>query len=307
MNNPATMLQNREYMTRLYRHRSIIALICCVLLLILTFYGIVAGVIRTIEKLGENGFFSFIYFTMIVNTFSAFTAAMMLPFTINGIRKKRFILPRWLAVIHYLATCSIMFMMFFVLAFMSWASPDDAFGGSNLIVHVFSPVLILILFFQMENEHIFSVKDRFLGCTPFVTYLIVYFCKVVLIGRKNGGWPDIYRITRQPVPLPVSVLLLLLLSFGISTAIAICSNALTLRRRDKMFLFWKEDTDPVEIRIEAYGLGRMEGMEGTNDVILVPMDILVYLSEKSRISIDELIKPYVLGFVNGRKEREQKC
>ena len=113
---------------------------------------------------------------------------------------------------------------------MSWANPDGAFGGSNLVTHVFCPLLILISFFQMENGHLLTWKDRLLGLVPFCIYIIVYYIEVVVIGESNGGWQDVYHIIEYISPA-IAIPVLLLLSFGVSTFIALLSNYLTKKRK----------------------------------------------------------------------------
>lgn len=56
--------------------------------------------------------------------------------------------------------------MFFTAAFISWASPDDAFGGPNLFMHVFCPILILVSFFQIKNDRIYTFRDRLPDASP---------------------------------------------------------------------------------------------------------------------------------------------
>ncbi len=305
MRNDQTIKQSRDYLTNLFMRRSVVALCCGVLTLALSFYGIIAGVIRTVEKMGQNGFFSFVFYTMLANTLAAVSVAFMIPYAVEGIWKRRFVLPKWVAVLHYLATSSISIMLVFVLAFISWASPEDAFGGSNLVTHVFCPVLILLSFFQVENGVIYSIKDRFIGCLPSLIYMIVYCVEVCLIGEANGGWPDLYHVQEHMPPL-LAIPAFLLFGFTVCSLIAIVSNRLTKRRRAKMFLNWRADAEPVEVRIEAYGLGRTAGMSGKDRDISIPLDILAYFSEKYHLETDELIKAYIAGFLNGRKERKDK-
>ena len=107
----------REYLTVLLRRRSVIALCCGTITLMLSFYGIIAGVNRTIDVFHENGFTSFVYYTMISNTLAALSVAFVFPYAVEGVRKKRFVLPKWVAVMHYAATTSIAITMLFVLAF----------------------------------------------------------------------------------------------------------------------------------------------------------------------------------------------
>ncbi len=109
----------RESLTILLRRRSVIALCCVILTLILAFYGIIESVNRTITIFHGNGFRSFIYYTMVSNVLAALSAAFVFPFAVEGIRKKRFTIPKWVALMHFIATTSIMVTMVFVFAFIS--------------------------------------------------------------------------------------------------------------------------------------------------------------------------------------------
>ena len=40
-------------------------------------------------------------------------------------------------------------------------------------------------------------------------------------------------------------------------------------------MLWSEDLDPIEVRIEAYGLGRMASQYGEKDSVEIPYDILM--------------------------------
>lgn len=295
----------REHLTILLRRRSVIALSCVILTMLLSFYGIIAGVNRTIDVIHENGFTSFIYYTMLSNTFAEFSAAFVFPYAVEGVRKKRFTLPKWVAEIHYMATVSITITMVFVLAFMSWASPDDAFGGVNLVTHVFCPLIILFSFFQMESDHLFTWKDRLLGVIPFCLYMTVYFIEVVMIGKPNGGWPDIYQITAFTSPC-LAIPLLLLLGLGVSTVIALLSNYFTIKRKRRMYLLWDEDLDPIEARIEAYGLGRRVSQYGEKDNMEIPYDILTYLAERYHLETEDLIRAFNKGLLIGLEERNKQ-
>lgn len=298
MNKKITTSRCREYLTNFYKRRSIIALCSGLFTLILSFYAIIAGVIRTVETLGINGFSSFFYFTMISNTLAAFSVAFVIPFAVDGIKRKNFVLPKWVAEFNYISATSITIMLVFVLFFMSWASPYDAFGGSiNIILHVFCPTFILLSFFQIENKYIYSIKDCFIGCLPFFIYIIIYFIEVVLIGEENGGWKDLYRIQEFTSPL-LAIPLLLLFGFFISWLIAMISNYLTKKREERMFLNWKKDINPLEAKIEAYGLGNMIGQKINEDNMLIPLDILDYLAQKSNTKTEDLIKSYIVGLTN---------
>ena len=293
--------KSRDYLTNFFRRRSIIALCCGICILILSFYGMIAGVIRTITVKGRDGFSAFFYFTRISNLLAMVSVSFLIPFAVEGIRKRRFVLPKWIAVLHYLSATSIAIMMVFVFAFMSWTSPDNAFVGiHNLFLHVICPILILISYFQIENQHQFSLKDCLIGCIPFYLYIVIYVIEVLLIGEENGGWRDLYHIQEYVSPALI-IPLLLLFGFVVSYLVAISSNYLVKKRKEKMFLYWEKDTDSIEAKIEAYGLGNMMSKTKDENDILIPLDILEYLAQKSHLNTDDLIKSYMTGFLNGKK------
>ena len=297
------MIKN-DYVTRLMKRRSVIALCAGILTVILSFYGIIAGVNKTNIELGKNGFLSFIYFTMISNTLAMLSAAFTIPFAVEGIRKKRFTLPRWIALMHYSATVSVTIMLLCVLSFISWVSSDDAFGGANIVTHIFCPALILISFFQIENEYIYTMKNQSLGMIPLCLYIIAYFIEVTLIGEANGGWPDIYHV-KDFLPYYLAIPILFLFGLGTSFVIRIFSNRLTDIRRTNMFSLWKEDAEPSEVCREAYNLGVMIGLKGEKNNLQIPYDVLEYLAKKYGLNVDELTKPFMKGIMTGLKERDK--
>ena len=302
MKQQSSPASGREIMTALFARRSAVALCCCVLTLMLAFYGIISGVLRMVPFF-EDGFYAFIYFTMISNTLAALAMAFVLPSAVEGVRMKRFIVPPWVAVMHHLAATSIAIVTVFVLTFASWSYPELAFGGSGVVNHICSPILILIAFFCTENGYIYTLRDKAFGSVPFWTYGVVYFIEVVLVGEQNGGWPDIYHVVEYFHPA-VALPMLFVYGFLVSCAVASLSNWFTRRRRKAMYACWTDGLDPVEVKTEAYGLGRMTGRTGEKNCIRVPLDILETLAEKYDLEPDDLLRPFMTGMKVGIRERE---
>ena len=71
-------------------------------------------------------------------------------------------------------------------------------------------------------------------------------------------------------------------------------------------MLWRDDLDPVEVRIEAYGFGEMAGQSGEMNRIEIPFDILKYLAEKYHLKTEDLTKPFVKGLLIGLGEKESK-
>ena len=127
----------------------------------------------------------------------------------------------------------------------------------------------------------------------------------MVIGEANGGWPDIYCIREYLSPF-LAVPLMLLFAFGISTAVGLLSNSLTKKRSKKIYMLWQEDLDPIEVRTEAYGLGRMASRQGEKNSVQIPFDILNVLAERFHLETEELMKPFGKGMLIGFRERDDK-
>lgn len=135
-----------------------------------------------------------------------------------------------------------------------------------------------------------------LGIVPCLSYLIVYFIEVVLIGETNGGWPDIYRVSEYSSPA-LAIPGFLLLAFGVSTAVALLSNCLTKKRNKNMYLLWNKDLDPIEVKIEAFGMGSKAAMYSEENNVQIPCDILKDLAEMYHVDAEELMRAFVKGMM----------
>ena len=104
----------------------------------------------------------------------------------------------------------------------------------------------------------------------------------------------------------IAIPMAILLGFGVSTAVALLSNYLTKKRKKKMYMFWSRDLDPVEVRIEAFGIGRMAGSCSEKNSVQIPYDIISFLAERYGLQTEKLMKPFLKGLVtelNDRKDR----
>ncbi len=292
-------VQNRAYMTGIMKRRSIIALCSGILEIIFVFFALLMGFNKE-AAWGGSVFMSYMYFTMISNTIAALSVAFVIPFAVEGIRKKRFLLPRWISVFLFMSATSISIVMLIVVCFLSYTSPEEVFGNGGIYAHFFCPFLTLILFFQIEGGYLYSIRDRILACAPFSIYLILYYIMVDIIGTENGGWEDIYHIIGF-VPTWAGFLIGVTLAYVMSCIISKLSNFLTKKRTEKMFWFWGNDVDPVEAVIEAYGLGTMAANNVDREIIEIPYDILDELAKRYGLERARLIKAFVKGLEAGTK------
>ena len=138
---------------------------------------------------------------------------------------------------------------------------------------------------------------------PVVIYTIVYFFLVVVIGFENGGWNDFYHFTDY-VPVYVSFPVMILLALGISIGILYASNLSLTARIKSLTALWTDEVEPLEVKIEMFGLGRYVGeMEGDSE-IPIPMDIIGMLSDRYGMKIEDLLLPYTKGVSDAFMEKK---
>ena len=297
---------SRTYMINLYRLRSITALTACVLTFACCMYAVAGGLMEDPSVLTpERGNQLFRLFTVNSNFFSAIGASLMIPYAVEGVRKKRFTYPKWIQLIQYSgAICTTLTFLFALFLIMPTRGFALAFTRMNFWLHLVCPLMTLILLFSVEADMRLSLRESLICLIPFFIYASVYLVMVVLIGEANGGWRDIYRLATY-LPPAISAPLMLMLGFGVASGIRAIYNRLADYRQKEMQRLWSEDLSPVEIKIEAYGLGRYTGMHDEDTNIVVPVDIFRKFSERYGVSVDEQARAFAKGVTDGLKERSE--
>ena len=72
----------------------------------------------------------------------------------------------------------------------------DFFANGTFFLHFFTPVIAIysVIWLEESKEKV-TKKSAWLGLIPTVVYSILYCYEVVIVGFKNGGWPDFYGFT----------------------------------------------------------------------------------------------------------------
>ncbi len=299
-NQPAT---SRQYMIALHKWRSGVAFAACTVTLVCAVYAIVAGMLLYTAQ-GYHPSELFRFFTTDANILTAAAAGMIIPFTVEGYRRKQFTYPKWLALVHYAGTICVTLTMVCAVGLISWFDRELAFGGYNIFLHIVCPVMVLVSFFLVESDRKISCKEALLCLLPFAVYAMVYTAEVALIGEQNGGWPDFYQAMVY-MPAGVSFVLLVVAALAVSFGIRKVYNSLTDRRERRMMAHWDPAAAPVEIKIEVFGLGRYRGLHG-DDRAALPLDIFRMLTERYGLTEEELARAYLRGLLDGRAERKER-
>ena len=177
------------------RPRSTVSLIVNLLIAVFTIFS-VGSFFFYFEggALQQRSFRAFRYFTTDSNVLAAAVALCMIPFAIKGLTSGSVTVPRALLVFKYVGCTAVTVTLLTVVLFLGqiYGYPS-MFAGANLFLHLVCPLLCLFAFLFLEGpEGGLTVGEALLGLLPVLLYGILYYVKVVAIGKDAGGWPDFY-------------------------------------------------------------------------------------------------------------------
>ena len=288
----------RVHLINLFKWRSWTALTACLITLFFTSGSVIYAIKTDPLELVRT---QFQWFTVDSNLFMAFATMMIIPFAIEGTKRKRLTYPKWAQRVHYAGVINTTLTMTFVLCFISWYDPELAFGEENFMLHIICPLLVLIAFFMVESPHPLTRIDNLRALTPFMIYAILYLKNVVI----TGEWDDHYMLNTF-LPFYVSAPLVLILVYTIGFLIRTVHNRLLKYREGQMKQIWDQDLDPVSVKIEIYSLGTHAGLYEEKDAMSVPYDILEQVSKRFNIRLEELSRAYNKGVIDGMKQKVEE-
>ena len=285
-------MSRKQYLISLEKSRSVVALVAGVLV----FAGTLLCVFWAIDLYNAE---MLQYFTLLSNLLSATGAAFMIPYAVEGIRKKRFTLPRWVVLFQFSGAVCVSITMVSALALiLPIQGPEHAFSDYNFILHVLTPLATVVLFQCVESGVSLTKREMLLALIPYWLYMLVYLVMVVLLRR----WKDIYSTTVY-LPFWVSALIMLVLGLAVAAVLRLIQNRRARQTRARITRLWDAGLDSVELKIEAFGLGRYMGQHCENE-LAVPLDIFTDMSERSGVPMEELIRAFVRGAADSIAERK---
>lgn len=143
----------------------------------------------------------FRYFTNLSNILVAAASLITLIFNCKNAVKDKYFLPEWVMTLKFAATVSVMLTLITVVVFLSpmmvtkGRSYFILFKNHLFFLHFFTPLIAIISVIFFERAKNFKFRYCLFGILPTVLYSFLYFYMVVIVGRKNGGWPDFYGFT----------------------------------------------------------------------------------------------------------------
>ena len=293
-----------DTLVRKNRIQCICALVACAVVVVCVCIGVTMNLTTLYDQDFDNmGLKTYKMFTVLSNIFCAISSFAIIPYAIDGIRKKEYSLPNWVVIFMMTGTTAVT-LTFLVSLFI--LAPVKGFvlifSGSRFFLHGLCPILNILAFCVFVTSHKITIKESLFSIIPVAIYAIVYFIMVVAIGKVNGGWEDFYGFATRISPW-ISGTLILPLTFGIATLIRLWHNSSFVRRRRneaQIFLDYFEGKQADEILFEM-GKARAR-LQPTGDVIVPTMIVkkIIYFTE-SELGMDDGCKIYLDGYITAVK------
>ena len=289
------------------RRQCQLALISAVVVVVCVFIGITMNLTTLYdENFDHMGIRTFCMFTVNSNILAAIAVSMTIPYTVDGLRKHNYHLPKWVTVFTFAGVTAVT-LTFLISLFI--LSPVKGFrlifSGSRFFLHGVCPILAFVAFCFFMSAQRVSFVDQLIALVPVLIYAVLYYVMVVVIGEENGGWNDFYGFaTRLPLWIPVT--LIMPLTFAISSLIRFLHNRCFRRRTEEEAAYFKETFGKEDIRKAVSAMARLNGSTMKTADVLIPRRVISIMLENNEgdCTLEELCKLYLEEYLEGCKARE---
>ena len=226
---------------KINKMRYISGITICSLVILVTFIALSLS-LSDFFKSGssEAGIGTLKMFTTLSNIVAAFSAAMCLPFQIDGLRRDRYKLPSWIVIVMYVGAVGVFLTFFVAITIISayQGFVKAMFTNAKLFTHTINPLLITLLFVLVISDTRIKFSFSFITLIPVAIYMIIYLIMVIILKE----WNDHYY-TDKYIPWPVSLLLIIAISFGVCQLLRFLHNLTNKRVNQIIEKYYKESPD----------------------------------------------------------------
>ena len=273
----------------------IFSLVSALIVVLCTSTGIVMNLTTLYdENFDHMGIQTFCMFTVLSNLLVAVGMGLVIPYTIDGLRKHYFHLPNWL-IAFLLAGSTSVTLTFLVSLFI--LSPFKGFvlifSGSRFFLHAICPILSFIAFSFFISDHYVTYSECLLALLPVFIYVSLYYLMVVLIGEEKGGWNDFYGLVTY-VPAWIPVILNLPVTFGITCLLRYFHNRSFLRLREVTV---EDEYSEDYLKSEIIYLARQNAADDQpHSDIVIPRRFIKFLIENT--DSDKTVRDACIMYLN---------
>ena len=250
------------------------------------------------ENFDHMGLRTFCMFTVNSNILCAAAMAMVIPYTLDGLRRHDYYLPRWIVNLVYMGVTAVA-LTFLVSLFV--LSPVKGFvlifTGSRFFLHGVCPILAIVSFCFFMSDKRLRFRDTLLAMIPVLIYAILYYVMVAVLGEEKGGWNDFYGfLSRLPHWIPMAAIMPL--TFLIAIGILLLHNRSFDRRKANEAAFFTELFADVDVRKTVAAMARSHSSAKILDIVIPSRIISIMLKyNNSDISLEECCEIYLKEYL----------
>ena len=250
------------------------------------------------ENFDHMGLRTFCMFTVNSNILCAAAMAMVIPYTLDGLRTHNYHMPRWIVDLVYMGVTAVA-LTFLVSLFI--LSPAKGFvlifTGSRFFLHGVCPILAIVAFCFFMSEKRLTIRDSLLALIPVLIYAVVYYVMVAVLGEEKGGWNDFYGfLSRLPHWIPLTAIMPL--TFLIATGIRVLHNRSYDKRKADESAFFSRLFADADVRRIVAAMARSHSSAKILDIVIPSRIITIMLEHsKSDATLEECCEIYLKEYL----------
>ena len=254
------------------------------------------------ENFDHMGIRTFCMFTVNSNILCAAAMAMVIPYTLDGLRTNNYHMPRWIVNLVYMGVTAVA-LTFLISLFI--LSPVKGFllifTGSRFFLHGVCPILAIVAFCFFMSEKRLRLRDSLLALIPVLIYAAVYVVMVVVVGEEKGGWNDFYGfLTRLPMWIPMTAIMPL--TFLIATGIRVLHNRSYDKRKADESAFFSHLFADADVRKIVAAMARSHSSAKILDIVIPSRVINIMLEHsQSDATLEECCEIYLKEYLENSK------
>ena len=254
------------------------------------------------ENFDHMGIRTFCMFTVNSNILCAAAMAMVIPYTLDGLRTHNYHMPRWIVNLVYMGVTAVA-LTFLISLFI--LSPVKGFllifTGSRFFLHGVCPILAIVAFCFFMSEKRLRLRDSLLALIPVLIYAAVYVVMVVVVGEEKGGWNDFYGfLSRLPHWIPLTAIMPL--TFLIATGIRVLHNRSYDKRKADESAFFSHLFADADVRKIVAAMARSHSSAKILDIVIPSRVINIMLEHsQSDATLEECCEIYLKEYLENSK------
>ncbi len=281
------------------RRECLLAMISALVVVVCVCIGVTMNLTTVAdENFDHMGLRTFCMFTVNSNILAAAAMAMVIPYTMDGLRTHNYYLPRWIVDVVYAAVTAVA-LTFLVSLFI--LSPAKGFilifTGSRFFLHAVCPILAVVAFCFFMTQKDLGILDSLFSLIPVLIYAGVYLVMVVVIGEENGGWNDFYGFVTY-IPWWAAAAGIMPVTFLISTGIRVLHNRARDRRKTEETAFLTQNMADADVRRIVAAMARTRSSAKILDIVIPTRVIQVLIKYSgSDCTLEEASQIYLKEYM----------